>query len=307
MASWKAWEDRHGRFCHETTRFGPLSGGDGRHHLVHAENVERAPQIVDERCQAEFGAHFFQAAHQERALIHPWLDAAERMFDRLATAVENFRPRLQAGRHAVERVRRRPRRPRPPRSRSTQPPPSRLRPTSRFCRLYGLPCSGDFSPGRGGLLQLLSMSLSPCCRFHPAEVKEPHRSDFGSPCCLRPPVGGSAFGATHFRGHSCVHCCYGPVTRRLPTGDVVDRLQSLGFPPPCYPNYGVLIFVPAGLSPAEHASLRWTHNRTCGPRIRLFGSISQSSSTSWAETCGGLRPFHIALSEAIRASNHDGG
>src|SRR5207248_4961349 len=52
----------------------------------------------------------------------------------------------------------------------TQPPPSRLRPTSRCRRLYGLPCSGDFAPGRGGLLQLLSMSLSPCRRFHPAEV-----------------------------------------------------------------------------------------------------------------------------------------
>jgi hypothetical protein len=52
----------------------------------------------------------------------------------------------------------------------TRPPPSRLWPTSRFRRLYGLPCSGDFSLGRGGLLQLLSMSLSPCCRFHPAEV-----------------------------------------------------------------------------------------------------------------------------------------
>ena len=44
---------------------------DGRHHLVHAENVERSPQIVGERDQAEFGAHFFQAAHQERALIYP--------------------------------------------------------------------------------------------------------------------------------------------------------------------------------------------------------------------------------------------
>ena len=43
-------------------------------------------------------------------------------------------------------------------------------PLSRGRRLYGLPCSGDFSPGRGGFLQLLSMSLSPCCRFHPAEV-----------------------------------------------------------------------------------------------------------------------------------------
>src|SRR6266481_2560887 len=51
-----------------------------------------------------------------------------------------------------------------------RPTPSRLRPTSRFRRLYGLPCSDDFAPGRGGLLQLLSMSLSPCCRFHPAEV-----------------------------------------------------------------------------------------------------------------------------------------
>src|SRR6478736_7495948 len=52
----------------------------------------------------------------------------------------------------------------------THPPPSRLRPTSRFRRLYGLPCSDDFAPGRGGLLQLLGMSLSPCCRFHPAEM-----------------------------------------------------------------------------------------------------------------------------------------
>ena len=74
----------------------------------------------------------------------------------------------------------------------THPPPSRLRSISRLCRLYDLPCSGDFSPGRGGLLQLLGMSLSPCCRFHPAESESPHRSDFGIPCCLRPTVAGSA-------------------------------------------------------------------------------------------------------------------
>ncbi len=52
----------------------------------------------------------------------------------------------------------------------THPPPSRLRSASRFGRLYDLPCSGDVSPGRGGLLQLLGMSLPPCRRFHPAEV-----------------------------------------------------------------------------------------------------------------------------------------
>src|SRR5258708_35600721 len=43
-----------------------------------------------------------------------------------------------------------------------------------------------------------------------------------------------------------------------------DRLQSFSFHHLCYPNYGALTSTPAGLSPAEHASLRWTNNRTCG-------------------------------------------
>ena len=120
----------------------------------------------------------------------------------------------------------------------THPPPSRLRSFSRLRRLYDLPCSGDFAPGRGGLRQLLGMSLSPCCRFHPAKVEMPHRSDFGTPCCLRPTEAGSALGSTLFRGHIRVHCRYGPAARGLPKEDLVDRLQGLGFPPPCYPNYG---------------------------------------------------------------------
>jgi hypothetical protein len=91
---------------------------------------------------------------------------------------------------------------------------------------------------------LLGMSLPPCCRFHPAEIKMPRRSDFGTPCCLRPSVAGSALGLTHFRGHLRVYFRYGPVTRNPPKGDLVDRLQSLGFPPPCYPNYGAPDFCP---------------------------------------------------------------
>ena len=83
----------------------------------------------------------------------------------------------------------------------THPPPSRHRSISRLSRLYDLLCSGDFSPGRGRFLQLLGMSLSPCCRFHPAEIKMPHRSDFGIPCCLRPSFVGSALGVICFRGH----------------------------------------------------------------------------------------------------------
>src|ERR1019366_2799106 len=41
------------------------------------------------------------------------------------------------------------------------PPPSRRRSISRFAPVIRSTCSGDFSPGRGRLLQLLGMSLSP--------------------------------------------------------------------------------------------------------------------------------------------------
>src|SRR5271170_3161586 len=68
-----------------------------------------------------------------------------------------------------------------------------------------------------------------------------------------------------------VHFCYGPVTRGLPWGDLVDRLQSFSFHHLCYPNYGALTFTPAGLSPAEHASLRWTHNRSRASPAVLTG------------------------------------
>src|SRR5258708_1640802 len=35
---------------------------------------------------------------------------------------------------------------------------------------YTVSCSADFAAGRGGLLQLLSASLSSCCRYYPARV-----------------------------------------------------------------------------------------------------------------------------------------
>src|SRR5262249_19752157 len=78
------------------------------------------------------------------------------------------------------------------------------------CRLL-IPCSGDFSSGTRGLHQPLGMSLSPCCRFHPAEVGVPHRSDFGTPCCLRPPMTVSALGSCIFEATSA----FTVVTARL--------------------------------------------------------------------------------------------
>ena len=77
-----------------------------------------------------------------------------------------------------------------------------------------------------------------------------------------------------------VHFCYGPVTRNLPWGDLVDRLQSFSFHHLCYPNYGALTSTPAGLSPAEHASLTWTHNRTGTSRFTRLPMFSRSSQTA---------------------------
>ncbi len=51
-----------------------------------------------------------------------------------------------------------------------QPPPSCLRSISRVLRSYDLPFSADFSTGQGRFLQLLGVSLSPCCPYHPAGV-----------------------------------------------------------------------------------------------------------------------------------------
>src|SRR5207344_1585994 len=84
----------------------------------------------------------------------------------------------------------------------TQPPPSRLRPTSRFRRLCGLPCSDDFAPGRGGLLPVAYHVLVTVLSLPPRRGEHPYRSVFGCSCGLRPLVEGSALGDTHFRGHN---------------------------------------------------------------------------------------------------------
>jgi hypothetical protein len=45
-------------------------------------------KIVGERRQAELGAHIGEAAHQEGALVHPLLDAAEGMLVSSASTKE---------------------------------------------------------------------------------------------------------------------------------------------------------------------------------------------------------------------------
>src|SRR5262249_43763823 len=68
---------------------------------------------------------------------------------------------------------------------------------------------------------------------------------------------------------------YSLVTRNHPFDGFVGRLQSLGFPPPCYPNYGAPTLTPVGLSPTECASLSWTH-RPAQHSLTLWPARSRS-------------------------------
>ena len=139
------------------------------------------------------------------------------------------------------------------------PPPSRLSPLSRLRRLYDVPCSTGFPVGRGRFHQLLSMPLSPCYPYHPAEVTcrlglsapchaafalsqraRPSDSDFS-----RPPMGSLALRP----GDSLT----------IPKDGFVGWLHPPRFLRECNPSYGVPTFPPVGLSPTEHASLHWSH------------------------------------------------
>ncbi len=117
--------------------------------------------------------------------------------------------------------------------------------------------------------------MSSCHRYHPAEVERSYQSGFDLPCCLRPLCESSTFGI-HSRGHLCVHFRYGPTPRRLPFGDAVGRLHELSLPLPCYPSYKALIITLAGLSPAGHSSLCWTHAQSSTvPKTFTHGSGSE--------------------------------
>jgi hypothetical protein len=82
-------------------------------------------------------------------------------------------------------------------------------------------------------------------------------------CCLHPTVAGSASGGTHYRGHLCVRFRYGLTTRcTLKVSLSIDFSVSVSLNTAIQAT-GLLAFTLAGLSPAEHTSLRWTYNCTC--------------------------------------------
>ena len=128
---------------------------------------------------------------------------------------------------------------------------------------------------------MLCVSLSPCRRSHPAGVVRRVSQAATAHAAFTFPDAGSASGAAHFRGHRCVRLRYGLETRPHPKDEVVERLQKVGFPSPCSPSYRALAFPLVGLSPTEHASLSWTHNRTYNFRsIRLSSSHTEEGKGS---------------------------
>ena len=106
----------------------------------------------------------------------------------------------------------------------------------------------------------VSVSLSPCCRSHPAGVVRRVSQSATAHTAFAFTVAGSASGAAHLRGHLCVRLRYGLETRPHPADEAVERLQKVGFPSPCSPRYRALALPLVGFPPTEHASLRWTHN-----------------------------------------------
>jgi hypothetical protein len=130
---------------------------------------------------------------------------------------------------------------------------------------------------------LLSASLPPCRRYHPVEVECRYLPACDPRCCLHPGAKDSTFEISTFRGYPCVRLRCGPVTRSRPS-DRLSRWASGHWFPSSLPSklQGCWPFALTGLSPAERASLRWTHRPQ---RVLAAHSPDQRSNVgvySWA-------------------------
>ena len=135
-----------------------------------------------------------------------------------------------------------------PRFLATAHPSATLSPSIHF---PGLPVIGstllqEFLPGASRASPVAWHALASVPSLSPRRSGSPLQPVCGAPCCLHPHGCGLSLRASHFRGHLCVHLRYGPLTRSHPCDGLVDRLQSLGFPPPCYPSYGAPDCYPGG-------------------------------------------------------------
>src|SRR5215471_17917591 len=90
--------------------------------------------------------------------------------------------------------------------------------------------TADFSPRRGGFLQLLGMTLPPCCPYQPRRSVSPHQSLATIHAAFARKVRARPSGCSTLEA-IWVHLRYGPVARLPSLRDgFVNRLQDYQFP-----------------------------------------------------------------------------
>ena len=109
---------------------------------------------------------------------------------------------------------------------------------------------------------MLSMSLLPCCRYHPAGIRQTYNGQFS--------FAYAAFTSKLQALASRALFDYGPPMRLLtlrpgnllitPMVILSMGFRRFGYPTLCHSSYRASASTLTGLTPAEHTSLSWTHN-----------------------------------------------
>ena len=135
---------------------------------------------------------------------------------------------------------------------------------------------------------MLCMSLLPCHRYFPAGVSSRTNQSsithaaFAQTLKARPPEF-PPFEVTlrslALRPGSSL---------AIPRTALSMGFNRFGFPYGCHPSYGSLVPFPAGLTPAEHACLIWTHN-----------VLADSTASATADTSTQTNPTELPFSSSI--------
>jgi hypothetical protein len=113
---------------------------------------------------------------------------------------------------------------------------------------------------------------------------------YAAPYCLHPHGCGLGLRGLSFSGPPLRSLALRPGDSPSSCDDAVDGLQGIGFPPPCHLATRRLALTLAGLSPAERASLYWTHNRAGLLRnTRLKQAATQRIAGSSCERSSAVR------------------
>jgi len=126
------------------------------------------------------------------------------------------------------------------------PPPSYHKLISQRILVIELTFSSNFLPGQVGLLQLLSMSLLPCCLYHPAGIRQTYIGQFSfAYTAFASKLQALASRVFRLRGRLCVYFRLRPGNLLItPKMTLRVGFQRFGYPPPCYPSHRASGFYP---------------------------------------------------------------